>query len=73
MEYLNHLDQGLPVFNLNIIIERSFFVLFCFVLGFFFLGGGRGRLDGTAEKIEKQMEQFLKIIHGKIMYINKNR
>ena len=58
MEYLNHLDQGLPVFNLNIIIERSFFcfVLLCFFL--FFWGGGRGRLDGTAEKIEKQMEQF---------------
>ena len=57
MEYLNHLDQGLPVFNLNIIIERSFFcfVLLCFVL---FFWGGRGRLDGTAEKIEKQMEQF---------------
>ena len=59
MEYLNHLDQGLPVFNLNIIIERSFFcfVLLCFVF-FFFGGGGGGRLDGTAEKIEKQMEQF---------------
>ena len=51
MEYLNHLDQGLPVFNLNDIIERFFS---CFFWG----GRGGGRLDGTAEKIEKQMEQF---------------
>ena len=32
MEYLNDLDQSLPMFNLNIIIERSFSCFF----------GGRG-------------------------------
>ena len=58
MEYSNHIDQSLPVFNLKIIMERSFS----------FLG-----LDGTAEKIEKQMGQLQKIIHIKIMYVSKNR
>ena len=30
-------------------------------------------LNGTAEKIKVKMEQLKKIIHGKIMYVNKNR
>ena len=41
-------------------------------LVFFFLGG-EGLLDGTAEKIEIKMEQFEKIINGKIIYVNKGR
>ena len=60
LEYLNHLNQSLPVFNLNIIVGRSFS---CFW----------GGLDGTAEKIEVKMEQLEKIIHWNIMYSNKNR
>ena len=64
MEYLNHFDQILPMFKLTIIIGRSF--------SCFFWGWGRG-LHKTAEKIEVKMEQLEKIVHGKILYINKNR
>ena len=69
MEYLNHFDQRLLVFNrltLLLSLEDPFLV-------FFFLGGGEGLLDATAEKIEIKMEQFEKIINGKIMYVNKDR
>ena len=70
MEYLNHFDQRLLVFNrltLLLSLEDPFLVFF------FFLGGGEGLLDATAEKIEIKMEQFEKIINGKIMYVNKDR
>ena len=40
MEYLNHLDQGLPMFNLNIKLSFSFL----FNRGG---GGGGGELDRT--------------------------
>ena len=46
--------------------------MICFL--FFVLLGGRGeKVDGTTEKIEVKREQFEKIIHGKIMYVHKNR
>ena len=64
MDYLNHFDQSLPMFNLTIIIGRSFSCFF---------GGWERGLDKTAEKIQVKMEQLDKIIHGKILYINKNR
>ena len=70
MEYLNHFDQRLLVFNrltLLLSLEDPFLVFF------FFWGGGGGLLDATAEKIEIKMEQFEKIINGKIMYVNKDR
>ena len=70
MEYLNHFDQRLLVFNrLTLLLSLEDPFLVCFFLG----GGGEGLLDATAEKIEIKMEQFEKIINGKIMYVNKDR
>ena len=69
MEYLNHFDQRLLVFNrLTLLLSLEDPFLVCF-----FFGGGEGLLDATAEKIEIKMEQFEKIINGKIMYVNKDR
>ena len=71
MEYLNHFDQRLLVFNrLTLLLSLEDPFLVCL---FFFWGGGEGLLDATAEKIEIKMEQFEKIINGKIMYVNKDR
>ena len=71
MEYLNHFDQRLLVFNrLTLLLSLEDPFLVCF---FFGGGGGEGLLDATAEKIEIKMEQFEKIINGKIMYVNKDR
>ena len=45
--YLNHIDQSLPVFNLNIITDWSFSCFFCWA-GV----GDRGEgVDRNAEKI----------------------
>ena len=71
MEYLNHFDQRLLVFNrLTLLLSLEDPFLVCF---FFWGGGGEGLLDATAKKIEIKMEQFEKIINGKIMYVNNDR
>ena len=50
MEYLNHFDQRLLVFNrLTLLLSLEDPFLVCF---FFWGGGGEGLLDATAEKIE---------------------
>ena len=53
--------------------------ILCFLLFGFMRGGEgggkevRGRLDGTAKKVEVKMEQLEKIIHRKIIYFNKKK
>ena len=72
-KYLNHLNQSLPVFNLTSIIGRSVsFLLVCLFVSLFVCLFCFVCFGGTAEKIEIKMEQLEKIIHGKIMYVNKN-
>ena len=57
--------------TLLLLLEDPFLDLFFVFCSF---KGGRGeKVDGTAEKIEVKREQFEKIIHGKIIYVHKNR
>ena len=54
MVYLNHLEQSLLVFDLNIINEGTFSGFFLLL---FFCEGGEVS-DGTAEKINLKMEKL---------------